>query len=837
MDNHKNFASIVRAGVFCLIGLSLLLSAVEAQAEISAPKNPKSAKACALCHYRWIDTFFIEGRGTDLVPYQAQKVVATPEMCNSCHDGSIEDSRARMTIGHGHKTGVAPPAGMTIPEIFPLDDQGKVQCDTCHTAHGVPSGAGAETTIFMRTSNKDSRMCRMCHPGKDDPRPDHNHPMGMVKRPTPQNFLRLSAAAGKRADKISCESCHTAHGSTANALLIRSSRNASLCLACHTDKAMLTPEGRKRPGHVVNARPVTAKIPAALLNKGAEVGIDGEVICNTCHRVHGPQTGEDLLIMRNDQKASLCLACHADKRDLAETGHNLLKTAPQVKNLQGQTVTQAGICSACHLPHKAARELAPGRDYTTGICLSCHGKGQFAARPRIFGPSHPLGVTPFEAGSSGILYIPAQARKGQLTLPLYETTGVPSLSGKVTCATCHDPHRLSTASAGEGSSTKKAAAKAKNLFLRKSPLDLCQQCHEDKFAIANSKHNLVKTAPKEINLLKQTPKEAGLCGSCHLVHGGQGPFLWAQKLPTPENLKNPMVCLSCHSPKGAAAKKPIHPNSHPLNVSPTEKGLDTRLPLFGPDGRHTADGRMTCYTCHDPHRWRPGNPPGQAAVSEEGDAGNSFLRISNAPAAQLCADCHKQQALVENSDHDLKVGAPEVKNAQGLNTTQSGTCSACHLVHNGKNTYLLWAHDIRAGEELPEALCRSCHRKTGPVKARVPEIASHPSDMTFRNLGHNVKGEPGYFPLFDLADGKEIPNGKFSCVSCHNGHQWRRKTGASANQGLEEGDASSSFLRNSSIDLICKDCHGIQALYRYLYFHDPVNRNPETSTGVRLSEP
>jgi len=803
-----------------------------ARAEISTPKNPKSAKACALCHYRWIDTFFVEGKGTDLVPYQAQKVVATPEMCDSCHDGSIMDSRARMTTGRGHRTGKAPPAGMTIPDIFPLDENGKVQCATCHTAHGVPSGPGSETTIFMRTSNKDSAMCKMCHGGMDSTQADLNHPMGTVENPIPQSFLKLSAAAGKKANKITCESCHIGHGSPDNALLIKSSRNSSLCLACHTDKSMLTAQGQKKPGHVVNARPVSAIIPETLLNKGAKVGPSGQIICSTCHRVHGRQTGQHLLVMRDDQKATLCLACHTDKQTLAETGHNLIKSAPKVANLQGQTAAQAGICSACHLPHKPARDLAPGGDYTTGICMSCHGKGQFAARPRIFGQSHPLGVTPFAPPPAGDLYTPAAAHRGKLSLPLFDPSGVPAESGKVTCATCHDPHRRQ-ALAGRPSTAKENDNKPKNLFLRQLAPALCEQCHEDKFAIADTKHNILKSAPQETNQLKQGPKASGLCGSCHLVHGGNGPFLWAKKIPTPENLRNPMVCFSCHSEKGAAAKKQIHPNSHPLDVSPGERGLQTRLPLFDADSRFSDKGRMTCYTCHDPHRWQPGGTPGQTQEPEEGDARNSFLRLSNAPAAQLCADCHTQQAQVENSDHDLKASAPEIENAQGRKPLEAGTCSACHVVHNGKNAFLLWARDLSSGEDLLEGLCRSCHQKTGPVSGKVPQIASHPSDMTFRNIGRNVKGRPGYFPLFDPADGKEIPNGQLTCMSCHNGHQWTPGPGNSKNIHPEEGDAGNSFLRNESINTICRDCHGHQAVYRYLYFHDPANRNPPpVDTGI-----
>ena len=74
--------------LFCMFGLLPAHSFA-----IEAPRNPDSAKECAICHYRWIDTFFVDGTGSDLVDYAADKVVAKPEICFSCHDGSVVDSR------------------------------------------------------------------------------------------------------------------------------------------------------------------------------------------------------------------------------------------------------------------------------------------------------------------------------------------------------------------------------------------------------------------------------------------------------------------------------------------------------------------------------------------------------------------------------------------------------------------------------------------------------------------------------------------------------------------------------------------------------------------------
>jgi hypothetical protein len=52
-----------------LIILSLLPANISLAA-VKSTKNPNSAKACAICHFRWVDTFFVEGKGSDLVEYR-----------------------------------------------------------------------------------------------------------------------------------------------------------------------------------------------------------------------------------------------------------------------------------------------------------------------------------------------------------------------------------------------------------------------------------------------------------------------------------------------------------------------------------------------------------------------------------------------------------------------------------------------------------------------------------------------------------------------------------------------------------------------------------------------
>ncbi len=781
-------------------------------AEIQPPKNPNSAKGCAICHYRWIDTFFIEGKGSDLVQYTSQKFVAAPEMCMSCHDGSIMDSRARMIKGEGHKTNVPPPSVMMIPKVFPLDEEGRVQCATCHTAHGVPSGPDSEETIFLRTSNRDSAMCRMCHRGMEGGLDTGNHPDGIVKLEIPQNLISFGAHAGKAGNKISCETCHTAHGSPHESYLIQSALRSGLCLDCHADKEIVTPDGQIKPFHVINVASVTAKIPEALIKLGAKVGDHGTVICQSCHKVHQNPIKHQLLLIEKDQKSTLCLSCHADKRYLADTKHNLMHSAAGEKNLEGKTVAEAGICSACHLPHKPARILTKEADFTGQLCLSCHSEGNIAEKFQLTGNQHPLNIHDL-----------VENNLEKLTLPRYDEYGIQDKNGNMTCSTCHDPHRWQPDSI-KGEIRAEVSGDRTTSFLRKpSPL-ICRECHSDKFQIANSKHDPKKMAAEERNILNQTASQSGLCGSCHLVHHAQKAFLWARKISSKSDNLIQDLCNGCHNQESVAKQKVIKDYSHPVNVSVFEKGLATSLPLFDNDGKKAENGVMGCITCHDPHRWDPSTTSVGDHFDIEGNSQNSFLRLETSPTPKLCENCHPDKAYIEKSDHDLIVTAPASRNIVGQTPLESGVCGVCHLAHNSENKIQLWAQGFGAGYNVMEMMCNFCHSKEGPAKKKIPQISFHPREKIIDNQGKNIKGRLDYFPLFHGKTGEPTTKGNISCPSCHNAHQWDPQNRLKGEGINAEGDATNSFLRPQASRELCRDCHGADTALRIKYYHDADQR-------------
>jgi nitrate/TMAO reductase-like tetraheme cytochrome c subunit len=80
-------------------------------------------------------------------------------------------------------------------------------------------------------------------------------------------------------------------------------------------------------------------------------------------------------------------------------------------------------------------------------------------------------------------------------------------------------------------------------------------------------------------------------------------------------------------------------------------------------------------------------------------------------------------------------------------------------------------------------------------------------------------------PLFDV-DGREKNVGNISCPTCHNAHEWdpSLKEMVAGKEAKGNTVKNFRFLRSMSYNTFCMDCHGPDAIYRYMYFHDPEKR-------------
>lgn len=843
---HQNGAHY--AGLMAILaGFVLCFTASESDAaRVVAEK-----RECAICHIAWMADFKRDDVKT-LTPYEPrpivetgrQDVVSTERMCYSCHDGFVLDSRFLWLSGeHTHPVGMVPSERVSIPKeegktIFPLNDDGKVYCGTCHSAHGVEWGDKL-SPVFLRARNVDSSLCMTCHVDRrDDKDGQINHPL---KGEVPKQAKKLLNSGSKftRNSEVICQSCHRVHGSQGEKLLVVQNDRSQLCANCHKNKTNKSEKGKAEHfTHPVDVIPKDAKIPDMFAESGSRFGPENEVVCQTCHEVHLAASEKLLVLDGKHLKNGICVNCHKDKRTILTSGHNLLRKDSKVLSKDQEGISpNLGICGVCHQVHDGkgpkmwARNLISSGDRIASLCLSCHTNGATAEKHTVGKYSHPVGAK-----------LPSKVNVGDL--PLFTSSGVKTHStryGLVSCPTCHDVH-------GPASKLKqiipdKGLAKGVGKYLRKGEgdlLTLCKTCHKDKWSIADTKHDL--------NIKNQASKPLGVCGNCHQVHNGKGPRMWAREGDLNEKDLG-TLCLNCHVKDGLAEKKTPGSHSHPIGIGIEKAGIKvTRrgwvvqdagkkkttpalLPLYDKNGEklHQGSGAVACATCHDPHQWSAVKKARSEAgsVKDEGDATNSFLRIPAAPGGELCITCHGSKATVLGTDHDMSVTVPETENALGEGLDQSGICGQCHAVHNAVQDLVLWGRLPGPAANAPEMLCRSCHLPGEIAQKKVPEKALHPGYVMAWDGELRDPDKKGitHLPVFD-ENGLPVKTGYITCPTCHNVHQWRSGKADKGPGVNEEGDVFSSFLRmESSEEILCADCHGIDAIFRYKYFHGVDFRN------------
>ena len=630
----------------------------------AAALEPSPRKQCTVCHAGWTQGFVGSDRLVD-VTFGPETVggASDEDICYSCHDGYVQDSRAEAFSGRGHPVGVRPPESMRVPDGLPRTKTGELYCGTCHTVHESPTSERVDFSLFLRVRNDRSELCQQCH---DEAAPRgggaHGHPFDPPRdKRLPRALARAGARLAEGDGALVCETCHRTHGTNHPAALRLAPDDPALCAGCHPDKS-----GKGRLlAHEHGVRTERGGIPAELVAKGARLGARGGLTCLTCHKAHRPPSANNLLVQDN-RRSQLCLDCHADKQRIKGSEHDLSRSEPA-----------GGRCGSCHDAHGWSAPLGEGRP-EVAVCGGCHGEGGMAKTRLQAAYSH--SVERMEGGA-------AEAAE----LPLFDSrVHEVATGGKVACGSCHDVH----GAAGEPTTD----------LLRRPEAQLCAACHRDHQTVAGTAHDL--RASDIANAKGETAQQAGLCGACHFVHGGPPPVGFARALAANYDPATG-ACLSCHGAEASArGASPIGvPGDHPVGPSVRPQG-DIGLPLVeGTEGQF-----VSCTTCHEVH--------GRQTA-------NRLLRAASAPEALLCTKCHDQADSVVGTPHDLIRDHAKQPNTRGRTVDQSGVCSACHVAHGGEGRLLWAARPSEAEPGNPaEGACLGCHGPDGPGKQ--PPRLRHP---------------------------------------------------------------------------------------------------------------
>lgn len=694
----------------------------------------QQSKSCTLCHIEWLPPFS-DGRNAGLmdrpVTSKADPAVARAEMCLSCHDGSVADSRRRVWEDHGHATGVAPPESMSVPAHLPLIE-GKLACRTCHSAHGsdVPQG-DFRRAVLLRVPNPASELCVTCHVDKTRGPRFGTHPTGGMPWAIPEKLVEAGAKVGPNPRELTCQVCHTPHGAKNDHLLVLGTSSNQLCTTCHDQMR----PGMFRDGSHAE-HPLTAKLNdeqlAAVRDLGTKTGPEGQLVCLTCHKLHHG-FGQRFMLADELAEGQMCLRCHSERRQMVGSAHDLRTNFPQERNRLGLTAAEGGPCSSCHLFHRFARTQTPGPGDRDGQCLTCHQPGHCASDQSLPAVNHP----------------------------------------SLRCTECHNPHETRFGD-----------------FLKVSPAQLCSSCHADKAGLLGGPHD---AGLLRAEWCRSGEHAADPCLSCHRPHGDEAHALF-RVAPVAGVSPGSAACMACHAdagPDAAGSRALRHPVDRPGAEVPGVMDAPGRAEL------------VNCASCHDPHAPAPQT---------------NFLRDGGASGAELCLNCHADMRHIAITAH-----SPASLAQHDLNST---ACLPCHQVHGHPADVAsrrLWpAHLLGAAdgaEGVADVLCLGCHRDGGP--ARQPVTASHPALPMFNMV--TAAGD-AVLPLFG-SDGEVDPHGRITCRTCHLPHG--RELGTVAPVTLERTPATAALqpgLRRFAAPNLCTNCHGADALRRFLYFHDPQRR-------------
>jgi predicted CXXCH cytochrome family protein len=486
--------------------------------------------------------------------------------CRQCHDGFVNDDREVWDPRkEHHPVDVVPER--ELPAFFPLTEDGRITCATCHSAHGVVSPEDAERVktgeerlrllrhssqgrLFTRLTVEDSALCVACHSA--DAHEDVLSGMGPAggAHPVGEELKEAMAARPRAAPAVSggvadtaaapsalnlegnCAGCHSPHGAGTEPLL-RSADDSLICEPCHAEHT------RPAENHPLHVRP-GRDVPQPRAGARLLVARDGGAACRTCHDLVGG--AGDALLRSPADGGLLCIACHDERKSLPDSPHWRAPPSNGIPCLGCHDVH--GQPQSDHLLHTMddVAEPLPGDPHG---CRSCHAAGARFARdgadPGVDG--HPV---------------------------LGETESGKKLES---CLDCHDPH-----------------------LADKPDERRCGECHAEQGAAQ-----------------KRGGHGGAACGDCHPAHSHASWDGARRGELNPSSAR----CLSCHAAGGGAEEgvPVVSDYEHPEPVFLPDGRRWTPLgdlPLYGEDGERVAAGRNgdlgceSCHLLHGPDEKQPG---------------------------------------------------------------------------------------------------------------------------------------------------------------------------------------------------------------------------------------
>lgn len=351
-----------------------------------------------------------------------------------------------------------------------------------------------------------------------------------------------------------------------------------LCRDCHNDIRA------RADNHPVNIRPVQQeqgiKIPEAFPLK------DGKITCITCHKLKCQGTVTNPYFLRGGpyvKRTDTCLACHLEEKYRKDNPHEIISD-------QGKMVAEK--CMICHsLETDEKGQKIFGFKFKKPFRLYCIGCHPVEVKRHPFGANHTgQYVESIWGGMSAAERLKIAYEQSFKISPV-------TLSGQVTCTTCHNPH------------DPRPGAKLRIIDLNFS----CRQCHYKQYA-----KEFPGTHTDFTRYFQPTKEDLEPKGDDLYPLGYRASIRF--------------YCIGCHANKDRRHPYGIDHNGRFITSFWKYLPFEKRIELAQTQGPKpfplTTNGQIACFTCHDPHDGKKGNK----------------LRIEARDI--LCSLCHTDKSFI-----------------------------------------------------------------------------------------------------------------------------------------------------------------------------------------------
>lgn len=456
-------------------------------------------------------------------------------------------------------------------------------------------------------------------------------------------------------------------------------------------------------------RTVPKNWPEVRLSPGhSQHVINEEVACNECHdpaieTFDAPDTGvctkchEDQAALAHvnlDGMPMDCYTCHVfgSEPDVFGRWHCTRCHGPfQTEGVRGLAMHNTVPCETCHNPHEPTADtvrecdechkkldVRHGRPRLSGTCADCHGGHKLASEAAAC----------MECHQTKEPVVPASATFGE---------------GHESCATCHEAHAFSAASALRCSSChQETRVLAQNKAAEHRD---CNSCHEP-HAVRAAGGETCKGCHRDV-ASTHPPGRTGDCVGCHDPHPKRLAQVALRCSQCHEEARSDgsfhagkTLCTGCHEP-------------HRFDLSMlTDRALCGRC--------HVAQVRLTrrnlghsgCETCHQGTAHQPAGVAACSSCHEE--------QLSRSPEGHReCMTCHEPHGGTVSARtsctgcHDV-TGLPGLHRLRDVPIGEGHTkCTACHDIHEAKvradRASCMACHEDVADHQPDAKRCTGCH--------------------------------------------------------------------------------------------------------------------------------